>query len=302
MRGLCALTGSTGYIGAHVDRVLRQERWAVRRLVRKPSGPEDIHFALAEPFDPAALDGVDALIHCAHDFSAALTGSPCNVKGSIGLFEAARNAGISRLLFVSSITAHAGCRSTYSLGKLEVERTVAAIGGLSVRPGLVWGESGKGMFGTLQRLVQLPILPVFDGGGQPFVMSHVEDVATAVVKLLERPSTEYGALPPIPLAHPHPWPFRQLLIAMGAQNGRRIRTFSIPGWLAWNTLRMAEMLHVPLPVHHDNFLGLLFPPEHVDFTTTAHLGLTFRAFPGGIEEDRDTNKSKVESDLGQDIG
>ena len=45
----------------------------------------------------------------------------------MALLDAARAAGVGRVLFVSSISAYDGCRSAYGRGKLRVETAVAAL-------------------------------------------------------------------------------------------------------------------------------------------------------------------------------
>src|SRR5205814_3363974 len=111
-----------------------------------------------------------------------------NVAGSVALFQAAEAAGVVRRLFVSTISAWDGGRSQYGRGKLTVERAVRASGGLIVRPGLVWGCEGRGMFAALARIAALPVLPLFDGGRQPFFLIHAEDLAALLARAVERAS------------------------------------------------------------------------------------------------------------------
>jgi hypothetical protein len=59
------------------------------------------------------------------------------------------DAGVRRLVFISTISAFDGCRSFYGKGKLEVERITHSLGGWVIRPGLLYGEKPGGMLGRL---------------------------------------------------------------------------------------------------------------------------------------------------------
>ena len=93
-------------------------------LVRKPKSPNDIAWSFDA--DPAALETavrqheVTHLIHAAWDMNANSLSTlerDC-VAGSARLFAAARAGGVSRLIFISSISAFAGARSAYGRSKL----------------------------------------------------------------------------------------------------------------------------------------------------------------------------------------
>jgi nucleoside-diphosphate-sugar epimerase len=271
----CALTGASGYVGGAVETALSRVGWTVVRLLRSPQRDGDVPFQLGSPVEAPALHGVDALIHCAYDATDPREAHRRNVGGSIALFEEARRAGIHRRLFVSTVSAFEGCPSRYGHGKLEVERAVTALGAISVRPGLVWGGANRGVFGALCRLARLPVLPVFDGGIQPFVLAHVDDVAAALVASLDWDPASIAK--PAMLAHPQLWPFKALLQTIGRAQGRSVRTFSFPGSMALRALRVAEWARLPLPLRSDNLLGLLFPsPDLAEDARAARGG--FRRF------------------------
>jgi uncharacterized protein len=60
-----AITGSTGHIGSHLVPVLRAAGHEVVPLVRRPARPGEISWQPGEVLDPAALAGVDAVVHLA---------------------------------------------------------------------------------------------------------------------------------------------------------------------------------------------------------------------------------------------
>ncbi len=61
-----AITGASGLIGSALSEALRRDRIEVRHLVRRqPAGPHEISWNPGTPLDPAALDGVTAVVHLA---------------------------------------------------------------------------------------------------------------------------------------------------------------------------------------------------------------------------------------------
>lgn len=273
----CAVTGARGYVGSHIESSLHATGYRVIRLGRNPAH-DDRLFILGEPVESSILEGADALIHCAYDFGTrtASEENRINVEGSLQLLRAAQRAGTKRIVFISTVSAFEGCRSFYGQGKLEVERVVLAMGGIVLRPGLVYGDPGKGMFGALSRLTRLPLLPVFDGGRQPFVLVHVDDLAHAIVQALEwQPSRTDG---PVVLAHPEPMAFIDILRLIAARQHRRLRTVSIPGGLGVFLLRLIEKLGLSAEFRSDSLVSLLNVNPALDFTLTGQLGLRFRRF------------------------
>lgn len=273
----CAVTGARGYVGSHIVQKLERAGHKTLRLGRDRQR-DDRHFVLGEPVEPSLLEGVDALIHCAYDTGtrAASEEAKTNVNGSLQLLRAAREAGVQRVVFISTVSAFEGCRSFYGQGKLAVERLVRDIGGIIFRPGLVYGDPGRGMFGALSRMARLPVLPVFDGGRQPFVLVHADDLADAVVEALNWPSPYVGG--PVVLAHPERVTFRDILRIAATRHGHRLKTVSIPGWLGVFLLRVLEALRVNPGFRSDGLISMLNSNPDLDVDTAGKLGLRFRRF------------------------
>lgn len=273
-----AVTGTGGLVGAALARALEGAGHGLLRLGRRPG---ETSFALGAPVRPEALAGADALVHCAWDFSArgAAANARVNVQGSGTLFEAARRAGVKRTLFVSSVSALPECRSDYADAKRAAESLCSALGGVSVRPGLVWSFPPSGLFGALERLASaLPLLPVFDGGAQPFFTVHADDLAAALTRLLDAPVAALA--PPPVLAHPDPVLFKDLLARLAARGGRSLSTVSVPGSLALWGLGALEAVGLRPPFRSDSMAGLLSTPRAVDPGPARRLGLSFRPFLG----------------------
>ena len=162
-----AITGAYGYLGGLIRACLDANGWTTTALVRRPHANDRAHaWELGQSPDSGVLEGMDALVHCAYDFGprSARRAWEVNVDGSSRLLRAAKVAGIERLLFVSSMSAYEGTRQDYGQIKLAIEQLVAVLGGVSIRPGLVYGDSPAGMVGALVKISRLPIVPFIAAG------------------------------------------------------------------------------------------------------------------------------------------
>jgi nucleoside-diphosphate-sugar epimerase len=260
--GVIMVTGAYGYLGSLLRRRLDVEGWTTVALVRQPRlGDRAFAYALGDAPPREAFEGVDALVHCAWDFSRHKEAEVerVNVAGSVSLLRAASKAGVGRSLFISSMSAYPGTQQLYGRAKLAVEQACIDIGGIAVRPGLVYGDAPAGMAGALMALTKLPLIPVIGGDARQFPV-HQDDLADAIANVLAAP----GWLPEtFGIAQPEPVGFRELLASFAAQHGRHPRFVPIPAQLVLGALRAAERLHVHLPLRSDSVSGLIHPAPAV---------------------------------------
>lgn len=277
---ICAITGANGLVGTWCSRWLIGRGHGILRLVRQPQGPDAVPFDLRQNTSDEYLRRVDALVHCAYDFSARdwATMQAVNVTGSVRLFRKAKKASVKTLIFISSVSAFEGCQSLYGKAKLEVEKAASELGALVIRPGLVFGDPARGMFGALNRMTALPVLPVFDGGRQPMVLVHVEDLAQLIGVMLE---CEAGGNPgPVIAANDEQVAFRDILLELARRRGKKLRFISFPGSLSLASMRLVERVGLRLPFSSDSLVSLLNPPRQMDFTSAKRWGICFRRFHG----------------------
>lgn len=116
MTGPVLVTGGTGFVGSAVVRALLAEGHAVRALAR-PTSPRrnldglDIELAEGDIRDPASLDraleGVRNLFHVAADYRLWAPDPDdivrANVEGTRTVMEAARRAGLDKIVYTSSV-------------------------------------------------------------------------------------------------------------------------------------------------------------------------------------------------------
>jgi dihydroflavonol-4-reductase len=107
------VTGASGFLGWHVARVLLERGYPVRALVRPGSRVDglDVERATGDLRDPASLEravsGCGLLFHVAADYRL-WSKDPgelyrSNVEGTRNLLEAARSAGIERVVYTSTV-------------------------------------------------------------------------------------------------------------------------------------------------------------------------------------------------------
>ncbi len=281
---ICVVTGAHGWVGRCVTAELRRHGWQVRVATRQPapaSAPDGavIRFQLGQPVPPDLCAGASALVHCAYDFQARtpLDQQAINIRGTEDLLSAAKSAGISRIVVISTMSAFDGCVSLYGKSKLAIEAAARRAGAMVLRPGLVYDHGAGGMFGSLVAQVQRArLLPLFGGGAQQLYLIHQQDLAT----FIRRFCAGEVALPPQPVtaAHPQPWTFRQILEAIAGRLGRKLTFFPMPWRPLWAALRIAEIAGLRLNFRSDSLVSLMNQNPHPDFSLNAQYGLECRPF------------------------
>jgi nucleoside-diphosphate-sugar epimerase len=276
----CLLSGASGYLGGRIKEKLVAEGWQVIALSRNAkAGSDAIRFELGEPIDPESLRNCAALIHCAYDFTRIGWKDvyAVNVQGSEFLLRAAQQAGVKRLVFISTISAFDGCRSLYGKGKLEVERITHSLEGWVIRPGLVYGDNPGGMLGRLVGSVKRSrIIPIPGKGTQLMYLAHEADVAESVLQCIrgKRSACETS----VTVAHEQPWSFRSILLAIGRAMGRDLVLLPIPWRLIWAPLRLAEALSMPIGFRSDSLVSLVNQNSNPTLNAFEVLGVRCRPF------------------------
>jgi NADH dehydrogenase len=210
--------------------------------------------ALPDDIQPSALAGAEVLVHAAW---ATRETDPAkarhvNEDGTRRLLDAAREAGVRSRVFISSIAARPDAPSYYGRSKWAVERLFDDPADLIVRPGLVLGPGGQGLFQQLLGAAErLHVVPLFAGGRQPLHTVHIDDLCAGVVAALERSLT--GT---IAIAEPEPIAMRDFLQTMVELRGIRCLFMPLPFAPMLAALQTAERAGVTLPLRSESLLGL----------------------------------------------
>jgi nucleoside-diphosphate-sugar epimerase len=277
---VCAITGSNGYVGGCVKNYFVERGWEILELTRQPKpGTRGISFQLDAEIPPSSLAGVDALVHCAYDFKPLRRDEirAVNVEGSRKLFQAARVAGVKKIVGISSISAYDGCRSLYGQAKLEIEKLALERGAMVIRPGLVYGSGPGGMFGKLAAQVKKSsVIPMIGNGSQIQFLVHEEDLCAFIARYA---GGEVKILPQIlTAAHEQPWPFKQLLLEIARELGKNPKFIPLPWRLVWAGLKSAELCGFRLNFRSDSLVSLMYQNPSPDFSANAGVGLQCRPF------------------------
>ncbi|HSJ23573.1 MAG TPA: NAD-dependent epimerase/dehydratase family protein [Longimicrobiales bacterium] len=194
------VTGGTGVIGrATVTELLRRghtvrllsrgaaedvEEWQDQRVQAYPGNVADANAIRG------AGDGCGAVVHIVgivEESPPEVTFESVNVGGTRNILAEAARAGVSRVVFISSLGAERG-ESDYHASKVQAEDLVQRFDGdwTILRTGAVVGPGDETVSVLLRMVRILPAVPVIDDGDQPFQPVWHEDLAWAIAECVER--------------------------------------------------------------------------------------------------------------------
>lgn len=245
------VTGANGFIGSALMRHFAERGWHTIGAGRHepPVLPQSAQWRAYDlswtELPTGFFDGADVAIHAAmirNDYAV-------NVAGSTLLMREAQHAGVDRIVFLSSLAAHASALSQYGRQKYALECLFAEHGGLVIRPGLVLGDGGS--FGAMRAHVRRHrVVPLIDGGMQPLQTVEIGELVSKIFDAVERRLRGTFTIASEPM------PYRAFYASIAAQLGVRPAFVPVPFWVADLAIRIATLLHVRLPIDRDNLLGL----------------------------------------------
>lgn len=206
------VTGGTGFVGSHLVEALLAGGEEVRCLVRQDRkwlANLPVAFVKGDLFDGEALregmTGVDVVYHVA-----GLTRAPkkaaldrANVEGTRQILDAAKAAGVGKVLVTSSLAATGPSGSLpltesaplvplsdYGRSKAEMERHIAErTSGPSVvvvRPPAVYGPREADIFNLIKAADKFRVLPIVGNGIAPQLdLVHVRDLVSGMIAAAE---------------------------------------------------------------------------------------------------------------------
>lgn len=286
----CAITGSTGFLGLSIVKKMNAAGWSVVRLQRQKTKEEDtndtiVPFKLGEEIDPASLSGVSLLVHCAYDISCTDWNKvkEINIEGTKSLLNAARSAGVSQIIYISSMHAFEGCNTMYGKAKLEVEKTVIKHGGIVIRPGtiyiekdgILYGGQGGGTLHMFEKLFNItPVVPILHSKEPTIYTSHLDDLLALIEEAI---STDKVLDAPICAVNEHPHTLKQFLTMIkNRKHQKKVFFIPIPWRLPWLMLILLERLK--LPIRAESILGFFDQNPEPDFSWHKLLRTRFRSF------------------------
>jgi nucleoside-diphosphate-sugar epimerase len=269
---------------------LRANGHVVYSLVRNPVSEFDVKFSLQNCFHYENIFsdlGLEVLIHCAWDLSLKNQDDSrkVNVQNSIKLFNAAKKENNIKIIFISSMSAFDGCKSVYGKQKIEVEKITFEMGGLVLRPGLIWGpHCTAGMFSTLNKLVgALPIVPMIGSGRDVLYLSHVNDLSSLICKIVANIDILNSAL--ITAASPVPVTLKKILEIVAVSVGRSPKLIPVPSLMVLWALKILEFLKIPIRIRSDSVTGLISADKNPVFSESIFCTFAeYFSLPFGLKE------------------
>jgi nucleoside-diphosphate-sugar epimerase len=271
------VTGGSGFIGGSLVRRLIADGHAVRALARSDAAAAKVRELGAEPVsgsldDPAALRaaaaGTELAYHCAAtlgEWGKREDYVRGNVDGTRNVVEAARAAGVRRLVHVGTEAAlmageplvdvdeTAALRpdspAHYSATKAQAEQVVRAAAGADfetvvVRPRLVWGVGDTTIMPALAEAVRSGRFRWIGGGTHLTSTTHVDNVVEGLVLTAEKGRAGEAYF----VTDGEPSVFREFVSELLETQGVEPPTRSVPAPLAgavaaasetvWRTLRL----------------------------------------------------------------
>src|SRR3990172_11118441 len=200
------VTGAAGYLGSHIVKRLAEAGKPVRALIRNRAWAEaegrlaglNIEWAEGDVTKPetlaGAVKGVEAVVHTVAIAieSGGRKYEDINYQGTVNIVNAANAAGVKRFVNISQLGADSKLPYRFLASKGKAQEYVAASGldWTAFRPSVIWGPEDE-FANTFAKLAPLSplIYPIIGDGQARFQPVWVEDVAAAVVKSLDDPST-----------------------------------------------------------------------------------------------------------------
>ena len=229
------VAGATGLLGSRIARLLLQQGRPVRALVRDRARAHELaelgaELVLGDFKNPhslhAACTGSSHVVTTANAFMQKADNTPdrVDVAGTRSLAEAARDAGVRRFLFVSAVVAEPDADVDFYRYKFQAQEAVRASGVpyTIVRPPAfmdVWAEIVLGKARTGGAAM------IFGDGKRPVNFIAVDDVARAVIDLLDDPT---AANQIVDLRGPDDLPLLEVVRAYEQRAGHPVKRKHIP--------------------------------------------------------------------------
>jgi NADH dehydrogenase len=198
---LCVVTGAFGYTRHHIARILLDRGWRVRTLTNHPraddpfSGAVDVRpLNFAKPDElRASLHGADTLINTYWvRFAWGGETHESAVANTKALLDAAKDAGVRRVVHVSITNPSADSDLPYFRGKAQLEEFIRNAGILYaiLRPTVLFGHGDILINNIAWILRYLPVFGMPGRGDYRIQPVFVEDFAAMAVDSIDRGSNE----------------------------------------------------------------------------------------------------------------
>jgi nucleoside-diphosphate-sugar epimerase len=240
------LTGGTGFTGTYVARRLIERGHAVRALVRPTSDCGSL---------PAGIETVRGILEDAEGLSSYMRGADALVNvASIGfghvpgIVRAAHEARVGQCVFFSTTALFTRLNAKSKSVRIEAERVIRESGldWTILRPTMIYGSArDRNICRLVRYLARFPVIPVFGNGRALQQPVYVDDLANAVVKVLDSSLTVRNTYN---LPGAAALSFNEVIDTIVSKLGRRVRKVYLAAAPFIVTLRSIERLGIVLPI------------------------------------------------------
>lgn len=274
------ITGAFSYTGRYATQLLLDQGWTVRTLTNHPGREnpfgEDVAVHPYNFGDPVALEknlrGASVLINTywvrfpygGMTFAKA-------VANTRTLFQAAKDAGVERIVHVSIANPSLDSPLGYYRGKAELEEAVkqSGLGCAILRPTVIFGAEDILINNIAWFVRRFPFFGIPGDGRYRVQPIYVEDMARLLVEAAAR-ADSYT----LDAVGPEVFTFEELVQLIGKSIGRSVRVVHLPRSLAWLATKVTGWFVGDVILTWEEILGLTGdllavdsdPPGTVDMT------------------------------------
>jgi len=274
------VTGAFGYSGRYLAKRLLDAGRRVRTLTGSPNrenpfggAVEARPYAWSEPEKLAeSLRGAAVLYNTYWvRFNTPAATFEDALRNTRTLFDAAREAGVRRVVQVSITNPSEDSPLEYFRGKAKCEKMLRE-SGLSyaiVRPAVLFGGEGILINNIAWGLRKLPVFAIFGDGMYRLRPIHVDDLAALMVS--EGTGTESHTLDAV---GPETFTYRGLVEAIGQAIGKPRPIMSVPAAIGWRSAWLVGRLMGDVMLTREEVEGLMAGLLYTDSPATGLMHLT----------------------------
>jgi NADH dehydrogenase len=245
-----AITGATGFVGSHLATRLTSEGHEVVRIGRRARANEEIVLAPLDDVEQlaSAFAGCQAVAHCAgiNRETGDQTYDRVHVKGTRNVVEAARRAGVQRIVLMSFLRARPDCGSAYHDSKWAAEEIVrqSELDHTIIKAGVTYGRGDHMLDHLSHAFHTFPIFALVGLKEQTLRPLAIEDLvhvmrAALIDRRLKRQT--------IALVGPEEMYLREAVLRVAEVAGKKPVLFPLPVWCHRLLARVFELtMKVPL--------------------------------------------------------